>query len=114
MLIDASKLGEKRKEGKNQKTVLRSDEVKKIEDTFINQEVVEDFSVSVTYEQIAERNYSLSAGQYFEVKIEFVEMSQEAFEQRMTAYADRLGKLFAEGKTLESEIEKRLGELKYE
>ena len=114
MLIDASKLGEKRKEGKNQKTVLRPDEVKKIEDTFINQDILEDFSVSVTYEQIAEKNYSLSAGQYFEVKIEYVELSQEAFEQRMTAYADRLGKLFAEGKSLENEIEKRLEELKYE
>ena len=114
MLIDASKLGEKRKEGKNQRTVLRPDEVTKIEDTFINQEVIEDFSVSVTYEQIAGKNYSLSAGQYFEVRIEFVELSQEAFERRMTAYADRLGKLFAEGKSLESEIEKRLEELKYE
>jgi len=114
MLIDASKLGEKRREGKTQKTVLHPNEVKKIEDTFINQEVIEDFSVSVTYEQIAEKNYSLSAGQYFEVKIEFVELSQEAFEQRMTAYADRLGKLFAEGKSLEDEIRQRLGELKYE
>ena len=114
MLIDASKLGEKRKEGKNQRTVLLTEEVKKIEDTFINQDVVEDFSVSVTYEQITEKNYSLSAGQYFEVKIEFVELSQDAFERRMTAYADRLGKLFAEGKSLEGEIEKRLGELKYE
>lgn len=114
MLIDASKLGEKRKEGKNQRTVLRPDEVAKIEDTFINQEVIEDFSVSVTYEQIAEKNYSLSAGQYFEVRIEFVELSQEAFEKRMTAYADRLGKLFAEGKSLEDEIKQRLEELKYE
>ena len=114
MLIDASKLGEKRKEGKNQRTVLRSDEVKKIEDTFINQDVVEDFSVFVTYEQIAEKNYSLSAGQYFEVKIEFLELSQEDFEKRMLEYSSRLEKLFAEGKSLESEIEKRLGELKYE
>lgn len=32
----------------------------------------------------------------------------------MTAYADRLGKLFAEGKSLEDEIKQRLGELKYE
>ena len=69
---------------------------------------------SVTYEQIAEKNYSLSAGQYFEVKIEFVELSQEAFEQRMTAYADRLEKLFAEGKSLEDEIKQRLEDLKYE
>ena len=114
MLIDASKLGEKRKEGKNQKTVLRPEEVKKIEDTFINQEVVEDFSVSVSYEQIAEKNYSLSAGQYFEVKIEFVELSEEAFQQRMRAYAERLDQLFAEGKALEEEIKERLGEWKYE
>lgn len=114
MLIDASKLGEKRKEGKNQRTVLRPDEVTKIENTFINQEVIEDFSVSVTYEQITEKNYSLSAGQYFEVRIEFVELSQEAFEERMIAYADRLGKLFAEGKSLEDEIKQRLEELKYE
>lgn len=114
MLIDASKLGEKRKEGKNQKTVLRPDEVKKIEDTFIHQDVVEDFSVAVTYEQIAEKNYSLSAGQYFEVKIEYVELSPEAFEERMKAYSERLEKLFAEGKSLEDEIKQRLGELKYE
>lgn len=114
MLIDASKLGEKRKEGKNQKTVLRPEEVKKIEDTFINQVVVDDFSVSVSYEQIAEKNYSLSAGQYFEVKIEYVELSQEAFEKRMLAYSTRLEELFAEGKALEEEIKERLGELRYE
>lgn len=114
MLIDASKLGEKRKEGKNQKTVLRPDEVKKIEDTFINQDVVEDFSVSVTYEQIAEKNYSLSAGQYFEVKIEFVELTEDEFNQKMATYSSNLEKLFAEGKSLEDEIKQRLGELKYE
>ncbi|MBD5502872.1 MAG: SAM-dependent DNA methyltransferase [Lachnospiraceae bacterium] len=114
MLIDASKLGEKRKEGKNQKTVLRLEEVKKIEDTFINQVVVDDFSVSVSYEQIAEKNYSLSAGQYFEVKIEYVELSQEAFVKRMLAYSTRLEELFAEGKELEEEIQERLGELRYE
>lgn len=75
---------------------------------------MEDFSVSVSYEQIAEKNYSLSAGQYFEVKIEFVELSEEAFQQRMRAYAERLDQLFAEGKALEEEIKERLGELKYE
>lgn len=64
MLLDASKLGTKVKDGKNQKTVLNDDEVKKIEDTFINAEAVEDFSVQVTYDEITEKNYSLSAGQY--------------------------------------------------
>ncbi len=114
MLVDASKLGEKRKEGKNQRTVLSEKEVEKIENTFINQEVVEDFSVKVSYEEIQEKNYSLSAGQYFEVKIEYVELSPEEFNQRMAAYSSRLAKCFAEGKRLEEEIEERLGELRYD
>ena len=114
MLVDASKLGEKRKEGKNQRTVLSEKEEKKIENTFINQEVVEDFSVKVSYEEIQEKNYSLSAGQYFEVKIEYVELSPEEFNQRMAAYSSQLARYFADGKRLEEEIEERLGELKYE
>ena len=114
MLVDASKLGEKRKEGKNQRTVLNEKEVEKIENTFINQEVVEDFSVKVSYEEIQEKNYSLSAGQYFEVKIEYIELSPEEFNQRMATYSSRLEKYFAEGKRLEEEIEQKLGKLKYE
>ena len=113
MLIDASKLGEKIKDGKNQKTVLRPEEVKMIEDTFINQEVKEDFSVKVSYDQITEKNYSLSAGQYFEVKIEFVELSKEEYENKMATYSANLENLFANGKSLEQSIKKRLEELKY-
>lgn len=114
MLIDASKLGKKVKEGKNQKTVLNDTEVKLIEDTFINQDVVEDFSVKVSYEQITEKNYSFSAGQYFEVKIEYVEISEEEFNNRMFAYTDRLNKLFTEGKILEKSIKEKLEKLKYD
>lgn len=114
MLVDASKLGKKVKEGKNQKTVLSDEEETLIEDTFIRQDVVDDFSVKVSYQQIAEKNYSFSAGQYFEVKIEYVELSEEEFNNRMVAYASRLNQLFAEGKELEQTIKERLGELKYE
>lgn len=114
MLVDASKLGKKVKDGKNQKTVLSAEEVKRIEDAFIHQEVVDDFSVSVSYEEIEAKNYSLSAGQYFEVKIEYVELSEEEFNNRMLAYATRLNQLFAEGKTLEEEIKERLGRLEYD
>lgn len=114
MLVDASKLGKKVKEGKNQKTVLSDEEVSLIEDTFIRQDVVHDFSVKVSYDQIEEKNYSFSAGQYFEVKIEYVELSEEEFNNRMLAYASRLNQLFAEGKELEQTIKERLGELKYE
>ncbi len=114
MLIDASKFGKKVKEGKNQKTVLSEKEVTLIEDTFIKQDAIDDFSVKVSYQQIAEKNYSFSAGQYFEVKIEYVELSEEEFNNRMLAYASRLNQLFAEGKELEQSIKERLGELKYD
>lgn len=114
MLVDASKLGKKVKDGKNQRTVLSEEEVKKIEDTFINQEVMDDFSVKVSYEQIAEKNYSFSAGQYFVIKIEYEELSAEEFEKRMTTYYTNLNKLFSEGKSLEESIKERLEELKYD
>ena len=114
MLIDASKLGMKVKDGKNQRTVLNKDEIERIENTFIEQKIVEDFSVQVTYEEITEKNYSFSAGQYFEVKIEFEELSQEEFTKRMLAYSTRLSELFAEGKKLEESINKDLEEFKYE
>ena len=48
------------------------------------------------------------------MKIEYVELSPEEFNQRMAAYSSRLEKYFAEGKRLEEEIEERLGELRYD
>ena len=70
VLIDASNLGTTVKEGKNQKTLLSTEEEDKIISTFNDKDVIEGFSVSVSYDEITSKNYSLSAGQYFEVKIE--------------------------------------------
>ena len=114
LLMDASKLGKKVKDGKNQKTVLSDEEVKKIIDTFVQHEVVEDFSVSVTYDQIAEKNYSFSAGQYFEVKIEYVDITPEEFEAKINAYKASLAEKFQKGHELEQNIMEQLKGLKYE
>ena len=114
LLMDASKVGEKVKVGKNQKTVLSDEELNNIVNRFINHEVVEDFTVSVTYDQITEKNYSLSAGQYFDVKIEYIELTPKEFEAKMNTYKSNLDALFAESKTLEDEIKKSLEELRYE
>lgn len=114
ILIDASKLGIKVKDGKNQRTVLNEKEIEKIEETFINKDVIDDFSVKATYDQIKEKNYSFSAGQYFDVKIEFVELTQDEFEEKIDYYKKSLNELFAEGKNLEEEFKKKLEELKYE
>ncbi|WP_026659815.1 HsdM family class I SAM-dependent methyltransferase [Butyrivibrio sp. AC2005] len=104
MLVDASNLGTKVKEGKNQKTVLSIDEIDKIEGTFIKRETIEDFSVKVTYEQIKEKNYSFSAGQYFEVKIQYVDITADEFKNRMSEFMRELDTKFSESHKLESEI----------
>lgn len=114
LLVDASNLGDKIKEGKNQRTVLKQEEIEKIVNTFNNNEVIEDFSVLVSYDDIQEKNYSFSAGQYFEIKIPYVELTLEEFNNKIATYKANLNKYFNENKILEEEINKSLEELKYE
>ncbi|MFA7136620.1 MAG: N-6 DNA methylase, partial [Bacteroidales bacterium] len=114
VLIDASNLGETIKDGKNQKTVLTAKEEQQIIDTFNKKVALEDFSVVVSYDEIKQKNYSLSAGQYFEVKIEYVDITPEEFEAKMNSFEENLNKLFAENRTLETEIRNNLKGLRYE
>jgi type I restriction enzyme M protein len=114
VLMDASKLGTTVKEGKNQKTLLSHEEEKKIINTFNNHEAIEDFTVVVSYDQIKEKNYSFSAGQYFEVKIEYTDITPAEFETKMNGFKANLDSLFADSKTLEKEIQKQLNGLRYE
>lgn len=114
VLIDASKLGEEYKDGNLQKRRLRDDEIEKIITTFRNKEAVDDFSVAVTYDEIIDKKYSLAAGQYFDVKIEYVELTQEEFETKMSAFKTELQSFFDEGNALQAEIMKQLGKVKYE
>jgi type I restriction enzyme M protein len=114
VLMDASKLGETVKEGKNQKTVLRKEEEDQIINIFNEHKAVEDFSVVVSYEQIAEKKYSFSAGQYFDVKIEYMDITTNEFESKMKSFQSNLDSLFSESKELEKEIQKQLKGLKYE
>jgi len=114
VLVDASKLGTTVKDGKNQRTLLSPAEEGKIISAMNDKRAEEDFSVVVSYDQIKEKNYSLSAGQYFEIKIEYVDITAEAFATKMKAFKSNLNSLFAESKELEKEIQKQLGGLKYE
>ena len=114
ILLDASNLGTKVKEGKNQKTLLSSDEEDRIIATFNSKEAVDDFSAVVTYDQIAGKNYSLSAGQYFDVKIEYSDITPAQFSEKMSAFTERLDALFKESNTLDQDIKTRLASLRYE
>jgi type I restriction enzyme M protein len=114
VLLDASGLGEKVKDGKNQKTVLTSEEEDRIIDTFNGKRAVDDFSVVVSYDDIAAKNYFLSAGQYFEIKIEYVDITPAEFEEKMKGFSGNLEAMFAESKDLESQIKEQLAGLRYE
>ncbi|GFD66939.1 class I SAM-dependent DNA methyltransferase [Alteromonas sp. KUL106] len=113
VLVDASNLGEKVKDGKNQKTVLTPDEEQQIIDVFNAKQAVEDFSVVVSYADIEAKNYSLSAGQYFDVKIEYVDITPEQFAQKMQGFTSNLDNLFSQSHELETEIKKQLAGLKF-
>ena len=115
LLMDASKLGHKEKvDGKNQRTVLEPEEIQDIIGTFINGEEKDDFSVLVDYEQIEQKKLSFSAGQYFEVKIEYVELTPEEFDAKMNDYTVELQNLFAEGNKLQQEILEQLKKVRYD
>lgn len=112
VLIDASKLGEEYKDGNNQRTRLRAEEIDLIVNTFNEKNVVDDFSVVVTYDEIKEKNYSLSAGQYFDIKIEYVDITEEEFNKRIANYQATLTRQFEESHKLETEILSQLKQLK--
>ena len=111
ILVDASKLGTQIKDGKNKKTVLSKEEEDQIITTFNAKDVIDDLSVAVSYDDITAKNYSLSAGQYFEVKIEYVDITQEKFTTQISDHQKRLKALFDKSSDLEKEISKGLNKL---
>ena len=113
-LIDASGLGTKVKDGKNQKTLLSEAEEDRIIATFNAKQAVEDFSVVVSYDEIAAKNYSLSAGQYFEVKIEYSDLTPAQFARKLQGFTEKLDDLFKESAGLERDIKKQLAGLRHE
>lgn len=114
VLIDASNLGEKIKDGKNQKTVLTPAEEQQIIDVFNAKETVENLSVAVSYDEIKAKNYSLSAGQYFDVRIEYIDITPAQFTEKIRSFTSNLDSLFSQSRELEAEIQKNLDGLKYE
>lgn len=112
LLMDASKMGHKEKIKDVQKTVLTPDELQKIVDDFVGHVVEDDFTVSVTYEAIKEKNYSLSAGQYFDVKIEYVDISQEEYDKMIDDFNADFAIYVDETTQFQQEISQILKELK--
>jgi len=114
VLINASSLGEKIKEGKNQKTLLRASDEKKIINTFNKKETVDNFSVVVSFDEIQAKNYSFNAGQYFEMKIDHTDITDREFKEKIQESNKNLDSLYKQSHKLETEIKKNLEKLIYE
>lgn len=114
ILIDASTMGEKIKDGKNQKTNLSSEDEEKLINVFNKKIAVDDFSIVVPVHQLAARNYSFSAGQYFDVKVEVSDITEETFNSQLKTFKAELSEIFEQSKLLEEKLNKALETLKYE
>ncbi len=114
ILVDASKLGTKVKEGKNQKTLLSSEDENKIIETINNFQSIEGFSIILDTDKIKSKKYSFAAGQYFETKIEYSELSPDEFEEVLASSKENLESMFMESEKLEKTIIKNFKLLSYE
>ena len=114
LLMDASRLGTSIKEGKNQKTLLSPEEEDLIIQTFNSHVSLENFSVLVNYETLKEKNYSFSAGQYFEIKSDYIDISTADFNQQLSFSKLEIEKLFEQSNSLTQLIKSQIDKLKYE
>lgn len=113
ILIDASKMGEDYQENGLKKHRITPAEIDTIVSTFRNKEEKDEFSVAVTYDAIKEKGYSLSAGQYFDVKIEYVDITEDGFTSNLEAHKASLMDKFEESHKLERSILSELESLKF-
>lgn len=113
LLMDASNLGEKYKEGKNQKTKLSYEEINKIINCFNNFEEIEKFSICVSKQEIISKKLSFSAGQYFKIKIEYKEFTKEEFMKEINDITTEINSIVSENEKLMSEINENIKKVKY-
>lgn len=113
VLVDASNLGKKVKDGNNQKTILSKEDEVRIIKAFTKNEADESFSVIVDYEEIEKKNYSFAAGQYFDIKVDYIDITEEEFKKELDNHKEHLEHLFNVGRNLDDEIIKNLNNISW-
>ena len=114
VLVDSSKMGETISDNNKQCTVLRYEEEQQIVGAMNQLRALDNISVIVTSETIQGKNYSFSAGQYFEVKIKYSDITNKQFDQKISDFNKNLDILFRNSRTLEAKIKENLRDLKYD
>lgn len=104
VLVDASNMGTKIKEGKNQKTLLSEDEEQRIINAVNGQAADTGFCVVKSFADIKATGYTFNPGAYFDVCIDYMNISAEEFSERTNESKARLAVLFAESRKLEKDI----------
>jgi len=104
ILIDASRLGTTIKEGKNQKTILSDAEENLIIGTFQSNNVVHDFSVFVSADALEARDYSFGAGQYFDIVVDYEEITPAEFNAFIDDAKTNLESLLKESEIANSKL----------
>jgi type I restriction enzyme M protein len=113
ILMDASKLGEKISLEDGQRTILSNYDTKKIIDTFQDGKAIEDFSVIVNNSDIEQNSYSFSAGQYFDVKMMYEELTANEFDEAIANHLNVLEEMFLSGVKLQKEIIKQVKRIEH-
>jgi type I restriction enzyme M protein len=99
-------------DGDREKIVLSKAEEEKVIFTYREKKIEHDFSVSVDIKKIIERNYSLTVGQYFDIKIDHKIMSVNEFNSKIKETEDVIDKVFEETEKLKMELKSKLKTLK--
>ena len=92
-LMDVANVGKQIKEGKNKKTVLDDQDISNIVDSYLQRTPEQNKSVLITCEKIIKKNYSFSAGQYFNSEIKRRKCSKDILENDLISYKNTLSDL---------------------
>lgn len=114
LLVDATNMGVKIKEGKNQKTILNPTEIDKIINCFNKSEVIENFSVKVKIDEILQNKLYLEANQYFEVIDNYNKLSTYELEKQATKYINEIKMLLNENQKMKQDLIEHMENLYYE
>ena len=114
LLVDATSLGEKIKDGKTQKTVLHKDEIEKIVNTFLDNVEEDKFSVIATTEQISANTYFFPASNYFDYSDDFETISFDDFNNQNLEFIKKLEEYETKASDLRKKIKNEISGFKYE
>lgn len=108
ILIDASSLGQKEKFDNGQRTVLSEKDEYLIVNTYHEKSNLDNFSKSVSVDEIKENGYQINAGRYFDVKFEEL-LSGEDLDNKINELVDLIKDSFIKSSELQENVLKQFG-----